>query len=128
MLRDSYIFSLGLTLMSLLISLGCSPYPKVAPKVDQEKALQVLRLALDAWKEGKPITDLAQASDKIVAQDFDWMQNKKLISYEVMGKGIPQDANLRVEVSLRFDGETQPKMVAYIVGTAPVQTVFRAFE
>jgi|JI10StandDraft_1071094.scaffolds.fasta_scaffold00706_27 hypothetical protein len=128
MFRGSYIFSLGPTLVCLLLSLGCSPYPKVAPKVDQEKALQVLHIALDAWKAGKPITDLAQVSDKIVAQDFDWMQNKKLVSYEVMGKGIPQDANLRVEVSLRFDGETQAQRVAYIVGTAPVQTVFRAFE
>lgn len=44
MFRGSYIFSLGPTLVCLLLSLGCSPYPKVAPKVDQEKALQVLHI------------------------------------------------------------------------------------
>jgi hypothetical protein len=113
---------------AILLVAGCSPGPQVAAKVDPEAARTALRTTLDAWKAGKPIEFLSAGSPSIVAQDFDWMQGKKLASYEVLGEGTPQDANLRVEVKLTLDGDTAAKKVAYIVGTSPKLTVFRAFE
>lgn len=107
---------------------GCSSYPAVAPNVDAKQALEILRTTLDSWKEGKNITELSQDPPKIVAQDFDWMQSRKLMGYEIQGEGTPQDANLRVEVLLTLEGISQPKKVIYIVGTAPAKTVFRALE
>ena len=73
---------------------------------------------------------LASASPAIVAQDFDWMQGKKLASYTIEGEGVPQDANLRVDVELTLDegGAASKKRVAYVVGTDPTLTVFRSFD
>ena len=67
-----------------------------------EKAREALRTALDAWKAGAKIESLATGSPEIIAQDFDWMQGKKLVSYKVEGDGLPQDANLRVDVELEL--------------------------
>ena len=125
-----YIRRLIFTMLGLavVLSMSCSPNLQVAPKVNQDKALELLHTFLDFWKQGEAISDLKQPPHGIVAQDFDWIQKKKLVSYEVLDKGTAQDANLRVEVLLNIDGASPPKKVAYIIGTAPVQTVFRAFE
>jgi outer membrane biogenesis lipoprotein LolB len=108
---------------------GCSSsMPKVAPKVDPARARKTLDAALTAWKEGKAIGAVTEGNEPVVVQDFDWMANKTLMAYEVMGDGTAQDANLRVEVSLTLADAAEPKKVAYIVGTGPKLTVFRAFE
>jgi hypothetical protein len=117
----------ALACAAILLLAGCSSVPPVAAPVDPEKARAALRTTLDAWKAGKPIESLTSEGLPIVAQDFDWMQGKKLASYEVLGDGTPMDANLRVEVKLAFD-DGGDKKVAYIVGTSPKVTVFRAFE
>jgi hypothetical protein len=59
------------------------------------------------------------------------MQGQKLVSYEVEGDGLAQDANLRVDVELELAGGaggSTKKRVSYIVGTAPKLTVFRSFD
>lgn len=89
--------------------------------------MAALKTTLDAWKAGETIDSLKTKTPPITAQDFDWMAGKKLTAYEVVGEGVPQDANLRVEVKLTIDGSE--KKVAYIVGTDPQLTVFRkAFD
>lgn len=108
--------------------LGCSN--KSAPVVP-EKAREALKSALDAWQAGTKMEDLARGSPEIIAQDFDWMQGKKLVSYKIEGDGLPQDANLRVDVELELAGDGEKsakKRVSYIVGTAPKLTVFRSFD
>jgi hypothetical protein len=113
---------------AVLLVVGCSSNGPVAAPVQPEQARAALRTTLDAWKAGKPIESLTTASPPIVAQDFDWIGGKKLTSYEVVGDGIPQDANLRCEVKLTLEGAASEKKVFYIVGTDPKITVFRAFE
>jgi len=110
---------------------GCSPGPRTAAPVEPEKARAALRTALDAWKAGRPIESLAGESPPIVAQDFDWMAGGRLVEYQVLGDGTAEDANLRVRVELTVrnpHGRTSTKTVAYIVGTDPKLTVFRAME
>lgn len=114
--------------VAIMVVTGCNNGPQVAAKVDPQAARAALTSTLDAWKAGKAIESLASASPPIVAQDFDWMQGKKLSKYEALGEGTPQDANLRVEVNLTLEGDANPKKVAYIIGTSPKLTVFRAFE
>ena len=102
--------------------------PQVAAPVDPARAMRVLEAALTAWKEGKPITAVTEGAQSVVVQDFDWMGKKKLTAYEIVGNGLVQDANLRVEVLLSLADYPDTKRVAYIVGTSPRPTVFRAFE
>lgn len=108
--------------------MGCSTDPPKVAAVKPEEARAALKSTLDAWKAGKTIDSLSTENPPIVAQDMDWMQGKKLTSYEVVGDGTPQDANLRCEVKLTLAGDPTEKKVFYIVGTSPKLTVFRAFE
>ena len=131
MLSLRFFSLLGLVAGVLIGSIGCSDGPARAAPVDPAKAKAALITALDAWKAGKPIDSLAKENPPIVAQDFDWMVNKKLAKYQVQGDGKAQDANLRVPVKLTIlngDGEPQDKSVVYIVGTDITLTVFRALE
>lgn len=113
---------------ALLLVVGCSTDPpKVAP-VNTEVAKAALKTTLEAWKSGNTIDSLGTGTPAIVAQDMDWISGKRLSSYEVVGDGTPQDANLRVEVKLTLAGDPAEKRVFYIVGTDPKVTVFRAFE
>ena len=86
---------------------------------------------LKAWQNGKSIDALAQEQPPIVGQDFDWMKGGILTGYRVLGPGVAQDANLRVEVELELgdgSGKGQTKKVVYLVGTDRALTVFRAFD
>ncbi len=116
---------------ALLAAIGCGRGPGRAAPVEPEKARAALAAALDAWKAGRPIDSLRQESPPIVAQDFDWMAGAKLVSYELVGDGKPEDANLRIQVRLTVQGaqgKAAPKTVTYVVGTDPALTVFRALE
>lgn len=117
--------SLALLLMPML---GCSSMPEVAPPVNPQRATEILKATLSAWREGLPITDVEHAAAPVIVQDIDWLENRKLTSFELVDAGTPQDANLRIDVVLTFAEPTQTKRVTYIVGTGPKQTVFRAFE
>lgn len=114
----------------LAVVAGCGDRPVAAP-VDPPAARAALKQALDAWKAGQTIDSLKTASPEVIAQDFDWMAGATLTEYKVLDEGIPLDANLRVKVSLTVrdkGGKTATKQVAYIVGTDPKLTVFRAME
>ncbi|MFM8282446.1 MAG: hypothetical protein ACKOCW_02715 [Planctomycetaceae bacterium] len=115
-------------LLGLLVVAGCTRMPQVAPPVEPDRARRLLETSLSAWRDGTAITAVTDAGEPVVIQDFDWMQNRKLAAFEVVGEGLVQDANLRVEVMLSFADTSGPKKVAYIVGTAPKPTVFRSFE
>lgn len=109
---------------------SCSVGPKTAAPVEPEKARAALRTTLDAWKAGKPIASLTEASPPIVAQDFDWLAGSKLEDYTVIDDK-ESDANLRVRVQLSVrsaQGTAAKKTVTYVVGTDPSLTVFRAPE
>lgn len=119
---------LAVTGLVLTVSGGCSSMPAVAPPVNPEQAVRILEAALTAWRDGRPVTDVIHASQPVVVQDVDWLANRKLTVFELVDRGTPQDANLRIDVLLTFAEPDETTRVTYIVGTAPKQTVFRAFE
>lgn len=129
-MRNCLLF-IGFLALACAMIAGCSSFPAKAAPVEPNMALSALKTALDAWQAGQKIESLASASPEIIAQDFDWMQGKKLVSYKIVGDGLPQDANLRVDVELTLGenaGASTSKRVAYIVGTDPKLTVFRSFD
>lgn len=116
-------------LLALVLSVGCGPR-KAAP-VNVERAREAMKQALDAWKAGSKPDDMPKQSPAITVQDFDWMAGSRLVDYKLVDDGKAEDANLRIQVKLTMQdarGKSVQKTVAYVVGTDPVLTVFRAFE
>lgn len=111
-----------------IVLAGCQSGPYESAPVDAGKARATLTKALDSWKAGESVDSLQAASPAIVVQDFDWSAGKKLVGYEVLGPGKAVDANLLAQVRVTLEdhqGKTTEKTVHYVVGTAPVLTVFR---
>ena len=107
---------------------GCGSGPYESAPVNPEVARETLNAALESWKEGATIESLKADSPSIVVQDFDWSGGAKLLDYEVLDDGKPESANLvaRVKLSLEDkEGTKSERTVTYLVGTAPVLTVFR---
>ncbi len=107
---------------------GCSS--RTLRPVDSELAKATLVETLDTWKRGGTIQELRERVPEIVAQDLSWSQGALLIDYRLLDDGREEDANLfcQVELALKMAGRDKPeiKNVTYVIGTAPVLTVFRA--
>jgi hypothetical protein len=114
-------------LVAAILFPGCSGEGRRAVPVDPPRAREALITVLDSWKKGDKPNALKSASPPIVVQDFDWMAGQSLISYEVLGDGKDDDANLRIPVRLTLGGPkgNVKKDVSYVVGTSPTLTVFR---
>ncbi len=59
---------------------------------------------------------------------MDWLSGCQLIDYRILDEGKPSDANLRLQVALTLrdsSGKEWQKTAFYVVGTAPLLTVFR---
>lgn len=112
-----------------LIAAGCSGGggPRNAP-VDEAKARDTLRSALDSWKRGEKVEQLQSASPPIYVIDPDWQSGAVLRDYQLVGEGTAMDANLscpvRITVRVPGRGETT-REVTFIVSTAPNLTVSR---
>jgi len=102
-----------------------------AHAVDPSQARAALKIALDQWKKGETISAVEASATPMTIQDFDWMAGARLVDYEVLSDGLPEDANLRVQVKLTLrpkgNSSSKPieKKVWYLVGTSPSTTVFR---
>jgi hypothetical protein len=124
----SLIATLLCTLLGTLVLAGCGSGPYESAPVNPEIARETLNAALDSWKNGETVESLKEDSPSIVVQDFDWSGGAKLLEYEVLDDGKPESANLVAKVKLSLegkDGTKSEKTVTYVVGTAPVLTVFR---
>lgn len=116
------------TLICGLLLAGCGSGAYQSAPVNGEKARETLAAALEGWKSGETIEDLKDGSPSIVVQDFDWSNGIKLVDYQVVDEGDEVDANLVAKVKLSLEskeGAKSEKTVTYVVGTAPVLTVFR---
>jgi hypothetical protein len=104
---------------------GCSG--GVANPVDPNRALDALKTALDHWKSGGDPLAMPTSSTPMTVQDLEWQSGAKLVDYQVLGEGVPADANLRVKVKLTLagKGKNAEKTVNYLVTTSPAVTVFR---
>jgi hypothetical protein len=109
---------------------GCSGSSQ-AHAVNEPRAREALKTALDHWKNGEDIKALQSSATPMTVQDFEWSSGAKLIRYELVDDGKAYDANLRVRVKLILNdsgkgkGKTTEKTVWYLVGTSPSVTVFR---
>lgn len=135
--RDhSLMGSMGVVIVCLgvlasLVMTGCSN-PSLAHAVDPPRALDALKTALDEWKKGGDPKSLADSPTPMTVQDLEWSGGAKLIDYQILSDGKPEDANLRVQVKLNLTpaaGKSKPKNVEkkvwYLIGTSPKLTVFR---
>ena len=88
-----------------------------------------LTTALDHWKSGGDPLSMPSSSTPMTVQDLEWQSGARLLDYEVLGDGVPADANLRVKVKLtlanKAKGKNAEKTVNYLVTTSPAVTVFR---
>jgi len=120
--------SLMATFLSTFALAGCGSGPYESAPVNASIARDTLNAALESWKEGASIESLKDDFPSIVVQDFDWSGGAKLLDYEVLDDGKPESANLVAQVKLSLEdneGTKSEKTVTYLVGTAPVLTVFR---
>jgi hypothetical protein len=116
-------------LATILFS-GCSSSVG-AHAVNEPRAREALKIALDQWKVGATVDSMPSAVSPMTVQDFDWAAGAKLVDYEIVDDGKAYDANLRVRVKLslygpgKTTGKPAEKQVWYLVGTSPSVTVFR---
>lgn len=94
--------------------------------VDNAAARDACQTFLTAWKDGKKSQDLAP---KITGKDSDWDSGYLLESFEILPEERSDGANLFFTVRQTVKtptGAVQQQEVGYVVGTAPVVTVFRS--
>ena len=107
---------------------GCGGPSNQPVKVELARA--TLNQVLEHWKSGGNMDDLRKRSPEIVVQEAQWTNGAKLQEFQVIGDGRAEDANWYCEVELTLipadGGEPKKKNVTYVVGTAPVLTVFHA--
>jgi hypothetical protein len=114
--------------MLILAFSGCSSGS--AHAVDQPRAREALKTALDHWKQGENPRSLSSSATPMTVQDLEWEGGAKLVDYQIMDDGQTADANLRVKVRLTTSGakagsKSTEKTVSYLVTTSPSVTVFR---
>jgi hypothetical protein len=128
------VIGICLAVLAALFLSGCSSSSS-AHAVDPPQARDALKVALEAWKNGENLKSLESSSTPMVVQDFDWAGGAKLVDFEIVGDGQPEDANLRILVKLTTEGgksvgkpsatRSSEKKVWYLVTTSPKVTVFR---
>jgi hypothetical protein len=118
--------------LGVMVAVLCSGCDSThAHDVDESRAREALKTALDQWKSGADPKSLQASPTPMTIQDFDWMAGVKLNDYQIIDEGKAYDANLRVQVKLSLAGQGKDrgkateKKVWYLVGTSPSVTVFR---
>lgn len=96
---------------------------------DPTAAREALNRALTAWKTGKSVDSLIEASPPIVVNDFAWSNGAQLIKYEVGQdeRTVGADRSFNIVLWLKDkSGEEKEEKTEYRVGTAPILTVVRS--
>lgn len=109
-----------------LLIVGCGP--RANAPTDAPTAKEALTAALESWKAGQPPTALRKRTPAIVAVDEAWEKGEKLESFESVAGDVDDGVNLHCPVKLALvdeRGGRRIEQVTYIVGTAPVITIFR---
>jgi hypothetical protein len=86
-------------LLATLFLAGCSGSSQ-AHAVSPSLARESLKTALEQWKKGEGPRYLEASSTPMTIQGFGWMPGAKLVEYELVGDGKPQDAILSIQVKL----------------------------
>jgi hypothetical protein len=108
-----------------LLAAGCGR--KLDPPVEPGQAGEVLRVALDAWKNGEPYKALEKREPPIYFAEREWEAGKKLVSYqpgEVTLVG--RQGNCKVKLTLQDkEGNTQQREIGYQIDTIPRVVIVR---
>jgi hypothetical protein len=112
-------------LLGLVLMAGCKrPAP---PPADPDKAREVLKTALDAWRKGESADSLRQRSPSITAADPKWQDGHQLVRYEIgESKIVGCDLQCNVVLVLKApDGKQSEQKAIFNVSTAPNLVVVR---
>lgn len=119
----------GLGMLAMLFASACSGQPRA---VNAPLAREALKAAMEQWKNGGDLQSVQASGTPVTAQDPDWRAGAKLIDYQILDDGKPEDVNLRVQVKLTLStsdtkekGKPVEKKASYVVGTSPSVTVYR---
>ena len=118
----------GLGMLTMLFASACSGQPRA---VDVPLAREALKATMEQWKNGGDIKSVQASGTPVIAQDPDWRAGAKLMDYQILDDGNPENANLRVQVKLTLStpdkgkGKPVEKKASYVVGTSPSVTVYR---
>jgi hypothetical protein len=99
--------------------------------VDVPLARDALKAAMEQWKNGGDLKSVQASGTPVIAQDPEWRAGAKLLDYQILDDGKPEDVNLRVQVKLTLSdsgkdkGKPVEKKASYVVGTSPSVTVYR---
>lgn len=110
--------------VTALCPLGCQP---AAQPAVPEQARDLLRQALDAWKQGERAEAFLERT-AITAVERRWTQGTRLLAYEIQGEGRMHgfDWQGRVNLSLQdAHGKKTHERASYNVSTSPAQVVVR---
>jgi hypothetical protein len=109
---------------------GCGDPKPLDMAATPESSRAALVAALDGWKAGKSVQELAAQSPSVTVMDDDLNRGAKLLDYKIDGDGQPRGTGYSYVVTLTLqdkDGAKSPatKKVYYNVVTEPKHTVFR---
>jgi len=123
--RFGVYMGIAFALACLLALAGCGPSQmKIAGS--ENDAIEVLKIALDAWKSGEKPDDLQAESPPMYVQDEDWAQGRSLKDFKPHDQPKEFGGEWRVTAMLTLSGGGKPdeeKLVAYSVTTANKATV-----
>jgi hypothetical protein len=108
-----------------LFAAGCGR--KLDPPVEPDKAGEVLRAALDAWKNGEPYGALEQRDPPIYFRESEWEAGKKLVSYQPgVVKLMGRQGVCKVKLALQDrEGNTREREIGYQIDTTPRVVIVR---
>jgi hypothetical protein len=115
------VFAVGLCLLTA----GCGG--RLDPPVDPVRAGEVLRVALDAWKNGEPYGALDKCDPPIFFREFEWEAGKKLVNYQPGSVTLAgRQGNCKVKLTLQDkEGKTREREIAYQIDTIPRVVIVR---
>ena len=116
---------LALGLCGLALAAGCGR--KLDPPVEPSQAGEVLRAALDAWKNGEPYGALEKRDPPMYFNEREWEAGKKLVNYHV-GEVTRMGRQGRCSVKLTLqakEGKTTERTIGYQIDTTPMVVIAR---
>lgn len=117
---------LFLAALCLCLLQGCGKGSIEPADIDQ--AGPALRIALDAWKDGKSQQVLAEQTPSILMNEDDWRGGKRLMDYKMEEAGALQGRQVvwRVQIKLQQkDGQVEDRRAKYVIDTTPRIVIVR---